>query len=216
MIQQTLPEREVPGRELEQYHAAVAAAMDLAREGRAFAGYPPLLDGLGRAETIQDLGVSWGGVLADLYRTTLLNYEHLCEGVREFPRYGLPGPVPCNCSELSLPPTAASCLLVRSVVIRNRWSGAALLHFSGTTLQGADLCGASLRLADLRETDLTQTDLERADLRGADLRGADLRGANLRGAHLQGASLRGANLRYAVFDRRTRWPFFFSPEKHCT
>jgi Pentapeptide repeats (8 copies) len=100
----------------------------------------------------------------------------------------------------------------------------------------ADLRGATLSLAPLAGADLW-----RADLRGANLHGANLHGAILWAADLRGADLTGANIDWedpqptvppplasvteidvvvyadvagARYDRHTRWPSGFDPQRH--
>ncbi len=77
---------------------------------------------------------------------------------------------------------------LRTVTIRNRWTGAVVREVPASTLRSADLSDAALSGADLRN----------ADLRGAVLSGAVLSGAVLSGAVLSGAVLSRAVLRSAV------------------
>jgi uncharacterized protein YjbI with pentapeptide repeats len=70
-------------------------------------------------------------------------------------------------------------------------------------LKGACLDRQRLLRARLRNAQLRFSSLRNADLRGADLRGADLRNSDLRGARLQGAR----------YNRTTRWPAGFDPER---
>jgi uncharacterized protein YjbI with pentapeptide repeats len=89
------------------------------------------------------------------------------------------------------------------IEIRDRKNRRVLLRVEAETLERAKLVKAWLRRANLHGANLA-----RADLRRAYLRGADLGGANLRRANLQGADLRGA-----LYDDRTRWPWFFNPNR---
>ena len=102
---------------------------------------------------------------------------------------------------------------MKSIKIRNRWTGSVVFEYTkerntiaeavleaircDANLHGADLCGADLSGADLRGADLHGANLRNADLSGADLRSADLRSANLYGANLCDANLRDADLRGA-------------------
>jgi uncharacterized protein YjbI with pentapeptide repeats len=88
------------------------------------------------------------------------------------------------------------------IEIRDRKTGRLLRRVGADTLERADLARARLRRANLQGANLV-----RANLAGAYLRGADLAGANLRRANLRGTDLRGA-----IFDARTRWPWFFNAE----
>lgn len=72
-----------------------------------------------------------------------------------------------------------------------------------TDLKGACLDRQRLCRAQLRNAQLRGSSLRNADLRGADLRGADLRNTDLRGARLEGAR----------YNRTTRWPAGFDPER---
>jgi hypothetical protein len=76
-------------------------------------------------------------------------------------------------------------------------------HMDHAMARDASFDGASLLAADLRRADLTSASLRNADLRLADLRGALLSSAKLEGARLEGA----------IFDRATRWPAAFDPQK---
>src|SRR5262249_40490081 len=87
------------------------------------------------------------------------------------------------------------------MTICERKTGRILHRVDAHTLAGADLAGAHLRRANLQGANLARANLQRAYLRGADLSAANLRRANLRGADLRGA----------VYDARTRWPWFFNP-----
>jgi uncharacterized protein YjbI with pentapeptide repeats len=125
-------------------------------------------------------------------------------------------------------------------VARYRGAGAQLegVYLQFAPLRGANLTGAwlpksVLRGANLSGACLAGAHLDDADLRGADLRGAnlgpnpvvgahnlarltcligaDLRGADLRGANLTGVALTDAKLKGAVYDARTRWPYWADP-----
>jgi uncharacterized protein YjbI with pentapeptide repeats len=103
-------------------------------------------------------------------------------------------------------------------------------HLTGAFLAGADLTEANLTGADLQNAEPTKAtfrnaNLTRANLAGALLGGADLRGADLASADLSRANLRGADLSTsrglaraklhgARYDRQTRWPAGFDPERH--
>ena len=89
------------------------------------------------------------------------------------------------------------------IEIRDRKTGKLLQSVAADTLERANLARAQLRRANLQGANLA-----RANLAGAYLRGADLAAANLRRANLRGTDLRGA-----IFDARTRWPWFFNPER---
>jgi uncharacterized protein YjbI with pentapeptide repeats len=69
----------------------------------------------------------------------------------------------------------------------------------------------TLERANLAHARLRRANLQGAKLAGANLSGATMRGADLAGANLRRANLRGADLRGAIFDARTRWPWFFNP-----
>jgi uncharacterized protein YjbI with pentapeptide repeats len=88
------------------------------------------------------------------------------------------------------------------IEIRDRKTGRLLKRVDAPSLERANLARAQLRRANLQGANLARANLAEAYLRGADLAGANLRRANLRGADLRGA----------VFDARTRWPWFFNPE----
>jgi uncharacterized protein YjbI with pentapeptide repeats len=78
---------------------------------------------------------------------------------------------------------------VKTVEIKNRWTGAVLY---ATQVDDGDQF--AIRTAVERAV------ADGANLRGANLRGAYLDGANLRGAYLDGANLDGANLRGAKYE----------------
>ena len=91
-------------------------------------------------------------------------------------------------------------------------------ELSGARLDDANLAGKDLSGANLSRASLEGTDLSGADLRNANIRDASLVGATLRSARLEGAVLTGAELYLAVlkdasYDRATRWPDGFEPQK---
>lgn len=106
-------------------------------------------------------------------------------------------------------------------------------YLSGANLQGIFLMQANLQEADLSEANLQEARLVWANLQEANLWGAklqksflmnanlqgsilsyaDLREANLWGANLQGANLSGTELDKAIYDKETKWPDGFDPEK---
>ena len=85
-------------------------------------------------------------------------------------------------------------------------------NFSGAALEAVDFGGANLEGACLSNANLQGANLQGANLSRANLTGAYMRGADLAGANLRRANLRGTDLRGAVFDARTRWPWFFNAD----
>jgi Pentapeptide repeats (8 copies) len=79
-------------------------------------------------------------------------------------------------------------------------------HLERARLEGARLQGARLRDAHFEEADFSPDPDERLD-------GANLEGANVEGANFEGANLTGARLKGAVYNRHTRWPKGFDPER---
>jgi len=65
----------------------------------------------------------------------------------------------------------------------------------------------------LAGADLSSANLSWANLSGAILIKADLSGADLNWAKLSGANLSGANLNGAKYNKDTKWPVGFYPEK---
>ena len=55
--------------------------------------------------------------------------------------------------------------------------------------------------------------LEGADLEGVDLQGAKLKGADLKGADLHYAKLGSVNFRKAAYNKSSKFPNGFDPEK---
>jgi hypothetical protein len=96
-------------------------------------------------------------------------------------------------------------------------------NLTGADLTTTDLHAAYLANAIMHRADLTdallegavmcQSDLSQASLRGANLRLVNLSGADLTAADLTGANLEGALLQSARFDRATKWPCGFNPER---
>ena len=91
--------------------------------------------------------------------------------------------------------------------------GLAGARLDDANLAGKDLSGANLSQASLEGANLSGADLRDANLRGASLVGATLRGARLEGAVLTGAELYLAVLKGASYNRETRWPEGFEPQK---
>lgn len=85
-------------------------------------------------------------------------------------------------------------------------------------LRGADLSdcylvGAHLGDADLRGADLSRSDLSDAYLSGANLEGAKFANAIVREVTFSGANLSGSDFRGATYDKYTRWPAGFDPQR---
>jgi uncharacterized protein YjbI with pentapeptide repeats len=92
---------------------------------------------------------------------------------------------------------------------RLRGAGLGEAHLEGADMRDADLSDANLTFTHLVGSDLRNADLTRASVWGADMRGADLRGTKLGGANLKDAIFTGAR-----YDRLTRWPNNFNPQRH--
>jgi hypothetical protein len=69
-------------------------------------------------------------------------------------------------------------------------------------------------LINLRGADLSGMDLGRMGLGRLDLRGANLRNVALENSDLSESNLRGTHLRGARYNRDTRWPAEFDPQRH--
>jgi uncharacterized protein YjbI with pentapeptide repeats len=92
------------------------------------------------------------------------------------------------------------------------------VSFHGGSFRGTVFVEAGLDHADLQDADLTGADLHGAtlyqtNLNGAILAGANLRQADLRGAQMETAQLAGADLTAAEYDRTTRFPPDFLPDR---
>jgi hypothetical protein len=128
-------------------------------------------------------------------------------------------------NEYALPPAERSELRSRlafsSEVIAADLREAELQDFylARKSLPFANFDFANLRDANLRDANLRGASLKRALLAGGDLRGAELQDADLRcsalmNADLRGAELRGARFSNASYNRETRWPAGFSPDRN--
>lgn len=80
--------------------------------------------------------------------------------------------------------------------------------FEKANLTNASFLAAKLKQANFKDANLSNADLSNAYLFRAVLRNSDLRGANLEKAILSKARLIGAR-----YDRTTRWPRGFQPDK---
>ncbi len=81
------------------------------------------------------------------------------------------------------------------------------------------MIGVDLRDANLQQAVLTGADLGNADLRGANLKGADLTDAWIYRfrpdpGELAGVKMEDPDLTGAIYDRLTRWPKAFDPQRH--
>ena len=84
----------------------------------------------------------------------------------------------------------------------------AMPDFTREEIEQAVKTGHSLKGANLASVDLSRADLSEADLRKADLRGTDLKGADLHYAKLGSVNFRGA-----AYNKSTKFPNGFNPEK---
>jgi uncharacterized protein YjbI with pentapeptide repeats len=79
----------------------------------------------------------------------------------------------------------------------------------GSKLEGADLEGIDLRTANLNGAILESANLQKANLRYANLTGTNLQKVNFRGTDLSHATLHNAYVKGAIYDSKTRIPYYF-------
>ncbi len=84
----------------------------------------------------------------------------------------------------------------------------------GIELRGADFTDTNFSRSIMRNAYFIEATLQNVNFSKCDLRGAVFVESDIRGADFSGAKLSGANFYKAIYDHRTKFPFFFNCEKH--